>query len=242
MRFEVVAALFLLCSSTGAFTQPGWTSTTSRPFGLDTSATWKLMSAQDTVTETSILGALRSAAMSLHTTRQAPKEGKVEVKEPQERYVPTHDDYLAFLVDSQVVYEALEEIVNSWEELSVFRDNGLERTKPLDIDIDFMVKEYDLQRPEVGSFGTDYAAELRRIREEGSIPEFMCHYYNFYFAHMAGGRMIGKQMSALLLDKKTLEFYKVCNVCFWRELKQTLMRCVVGLSSGKAISMNSKIG
>jgi heme oxygenase len=37
----------------------------------------------------------------------------------------------------------------------------------------------------------------------------MCHYYNFYFAHTAGGRMIGKQMSALLLDKKTLDFYKV---------------------------------
>jgi len=41
-----------------------------------------------------------------------------------------------------------------------------------------------------------------------NLPSFVCHYYNHYFAHTAGGRMIGKQMSALLLDKKELEFYK----------------------------------
>ena len=104
----------------------------------------------------------------------------------------------------------MEDIVNETEELAVFRNTGLERTIPLEKDIEFMCAEYGLTRPDVGVFGIEYSNELRRIAKEERIPEFMCHYYNFYFAHTAGGRMIGKQMAALLLDKRTLEFYKVC--------------------------------
>ena len=37
---------------------------------------------------------------------------------------------------------------------------------------------------------------------------FVCHFYNFYFAHTAGGRMIGKMMSDKLLGGRTLEFYQ----------------------------------
>ena len=47
---------------------------------------------------------------------------------------------------------------------------------------------------------------LRGI-ETGS-PAFVCHFYNQYFAHTAGGLMIGKKMSDALLDGRTLEFYK----------------------------------
>jgi hypothetical protein len=106
-------------------------------------------------------------------------------------------------VDSLHVYQALEEIVNSRPELAVFRDTGMERTNALEKDIEFMVQEYGLERPEPGCPGGQYAKLLREIE---STPELVCHYY---FAHTAGGRMIGKQMSALLLDKLTLEFYKV---------------------------------
>lgn len=148
---------------------------------------------------------LRGAAMRLHTKSQAPKEGEAPEK-PREPYVPTHHDYLQFLVDSKHVYEALEEIVNEKEDLKDFRNTGLERTQALEKDISFMVTEYGLEQLPVGRAGLDYANKLRSI---SSIPEFVCHYYNFYFAHTAGGRMIGKQMSSLLLDKKTLEFYKV---------------------------------
>ena len=49
--------------------------------------------------------------------------------------------------------------------------------------------------------------ELARLAEEDP-PAFMCHFYNQYFAHTAGGKMIGKKMSDLLLDGKELEFYK----------------------------------
>lgn len=168
------------------------------------------MTATGTATAGFIDTELRGAAMKLHTKEQAPKEGQVEMEEKmQEPYTPTRDDYLAFLVDSKHVYEALEDIVNENEELAMFRNTGLERTEALEKDIQFMVKEYGLERPKVGDYGKSYASELRQIAKTGNIPDFMCHYYNFYFAHTAGGRMIGKQMSALLLSKKTLEFYKV---------------------------------
>ena len=123
---------------------------------------------------------LRSAAMKLHTTMQSPKEGQVEAPTaPLVPYVQTHADYLQFLVDSQHVYSAFEEMVHRHDALEPFRDTGLERTKGLTTDIAFMSDEYKVPIPDVGPFGTNYAAMLRTI---DSIPEFMCHYYNYYFA------------------------------------------------------------
>lgn len=159
----------------------------------------------------SILEEMRDVAMRLHTREQAPREGQAPAPaKPAVPYVPTHADYLQFLVDSHAVYEALEEIVNGNEKLSVFRNCGVERTVELEKDIAFMCNKYELERPEVGMAGKMYAEQLRSmIKGDDDIPEFMCHYYNFYFAHLAGGRMIGKQMSKLLLDGETLEFYRV---------------------------------
>ncbi|GKY97618.1 hypothetical protein MPSEU_000720200 [Mayamaea pseudoterrestris] len=151
---------------------------------------------------------LRGAAMRLHTRSQAPKEGEAAETPKKDPYVTTRSDYLQFLVDSKHVYEAMEEIVNDKDELKAYRNTGLERTTALDTDFAFMIQEYGLERPSVRPSGVEYATKLRSIQ---SIPEFMCHFYNFYFAHTAGGRMIGKQMSSLLLNKKTLEFYK------WKE-------------------------
>ena len=37
---------------------------------------------------------------------------------------------------------------------------------------------------------------------------FICHFYNTYFAHTAGGRMIGSKVSQMILDNKQLNFYK----------------------------------
>jgi len=152
---------------------------------------------------------LRGAAMRLHTRSQAPKEGKAPEKPPQmEPYVTTHDDYLAYLVDSQAVFGALEEAVESSDALEMLRNTGLERVSRLEKDIDFMVQEYGIDRPPVSAAGMDYANVIKTAASENKVPEFMCHYYNFYFAHTAGGLMIGKQMSKMLLNKKTLEFYK----------------------------------
>ena len=161
---------------------------------------------------------LRGAAMKLHTKSQSPKEGQAKEEKPQpksgEPYVPTHMDYLKFLVDSQYVYKTFENIVQRTElhpELKPFVNTKLERNDKLEQDIVFMMQEYDLDRPDIGEKGKMYAEMMEEIAQKGKehIPEFMCHYYNYNFAHTAGGRMIGKQMAALLLDKKTLEFYKV---------------------------------
>jgi len=172
---------------------------------------------------------LRGAAMRLHTRQQAPKEGEREAPVQKEPYVPTHMDYLRFLVDSRHVYEAMEEIVNEYSDLETFRSTGLERTKGLDIDIAWIASEYtDGEIPEVGEAGSKYAENLKDIAKR-SIPAFMCHYYNHYFAHTAGGRMIGKQMSSLLLNKKTLEFYK------WEDLnklKETVKGDIETMASG----------
>lgn len=162
----------------------------------------------------SLLTELRTTAMKLHTQAQSPREGQApSPAKPSEPYVPTHDDYLQFLVDSHHVYAALEEVVSSTSKLERFRNTGLERTDSLEKDIDWMVQTYNLARPDVGGAGRRYAEELRNMvtttgEEVNGVAEFMCHYYNFYFAHLAGGRMIGKQMSKLLLDGETLEFYK----------------------------------
>jgi hypothetical protein len=166
-----------------------------------------------------ILTELRDVAMKLHTREQAPKEGQAAApSKPKEPYVPTQADYLQFLVDSHEVYMALEEVVNRPDldaELGRFRNNGIERTKELEKDIDWMCTQFSLDKPAVGGAGSRYANELRNMvtmNDEGEnvgVPEFVCHYYNYYFAHLAGGRMIGKQMSKMLLDGETLEFYKV---------------------------------
>ena len=181
------------------------------------SADAQVVAATDTDSDSStssefppILQELRDVAMRLHTREQAPREGQAEAPaKPAEPFVPTQADYLQFLVDSYAVYVALEEIVNKVDALAPFRNSGLERTQALEKDIQYMCERFDLQRLDVGKAGSMYAAQLKSmIQSDDDIPEFMCHYYNFYFAHLAGGRMIGKQMSKLLLDGENLEFYK----------------------------------
>jgi heme oxygenase (biliverdin-producing, ferredoxin) len=112
--------------------------------------------------------------MKLHTKSQAPREGQaVEEKTTGEPYVTTREDYLAFLVDSKQVYEALDDVVNNNDELAQFRNTGLERTKALEQDIEFMCQEYQLDCPPAGQSGRDYAAVLRELGEKKLIPEFM---------------------------------------------------------------------
>jgi hypothetical protein len=50
------------------------------------------------------------------------------------------------------------------------------------------------------------AVLLKKLAAEDP-PAFICHFYNVYFAHSAGGRMIGTKMSDMLLDGAKLQFY-----------------------------------
>mmetsp|Transcript_2665 Transcript_2665/g.5507 ORF Transcript_2665/g.5507 Transcript_2665/m.5507 type:complete len:310 (+) Transcript_2665:108-1037(+) len=164
------------------------------------------------VEESFIKGPLRKAAMKLHTRDQS-KEGEQKAQTPVKKWDPTLADYLQFLVDSQHVYAVLEDLVGADEALSSLRNTGLERREALEKDVVWITEEFapskgvQLTRPEVASPGKEYAETLQQAAKE-SIPRFVNHFYNFYFAHTAGGRMIGKRMAELLLDGETLKFYQ----------------------------------
>lgn len=144
--------------------------------------------------------------MKLHTRDQS-REGEQKAQTPVVRWEPEQADYLQFLVDSRHVYLCLEEIVNNEPEFAPFRDSGLERSAALDADISWFA-EQGLATPAVGEPGASYATLLREMIAAGEREAFVSHFYNFYFAHTAGGRMIGKMMSDKLLDGRTLEFYR----------------------------------
>ncbi|OIV96176.1 hypothetical protein TanjilG_14853 [Lupinus angustifolius] len=154
---------------------------------------------------------MRFVAMKLHTRDQA-KEGEKEVKEPEERTVakwdPNFDGYLKFLVDSKLVYDTLEKIVQEpvYPSYAEFRNTGLERSTTLEKDLQWF-KEQGHAIPEPSSPGLAYAQYLTELSQKDP-QAFICHFYNIYFAHSAGGRMIGKKVAEKILNKKELEFYK----------------------------------
>ena len=153
---------------------------------------------------------LRAAAMKLHTRSQAPREGQAPEPRPSPvgNWAPGREDYLRFLVDSRAVYSAMDAVVAGEAALERFRGTGLERVEALDRDIAWFESEYSIKCPPVGEAGLAYVAFLEGLCAEGNLPAFLCHYYNQYFAHTAGGRMIGAKMSTDLLDGAELAFYQ----------------------------------
>ncbi|KAG8075370.1 hypothetical protein GUJ93_ZPchr0006g41615 [Zizania palustris] len=151
---------------------------------------------------------MRAVAMRLHTKDQA-KEGEKEPEAPPvARWEPSVEGYLRFLVDSKLVFETLEVIVDRaavpW--YAEFRNTGLERTEQLKKDLEWF-RQQGHTIPDSSAPGTTYASYLEELAEKDP-QAFICHFYNVYFAHSAGGRMIGKKVSEKILNKKELEFYK----------------------------------
>ncbi|KAM0933309.1 putative Heme oxygenase (biliverdin-producing) [Dioscorea sansibarensis] len=151
---------------------------------------------------------MRAVAMRLHTRDQA-KEGQKEPQgQPVAKWEPTIEGYLKFLVDSKLVYDTLDSILSKapiyW--YAEFRNTGLERSESLAKDLEWF-KEQGHIIPGPSSPGLSYAHYLEELSEKDP-QAFICHFYNIYFAHTAGGRMIGKKVAEKLLDNKELEFYK----------------------------------
>ena len=174
--------------------------------GVHVRATPDVEDAQEVATEASIIEDLKSAAMNLHTKDQAASGGQKAKERPA--FEPTREGYLRYLEDSRVIFSTFEEIVREKDELAPLRDSGLERSSALDRDIAFLsgldVSAADFEGDE--SPGAEYATYVRTLSEE-NLPGFVCHYFNTYFAHTAGGRMIGKAVSDRILDGKKLDFY-----------------------------------
>lgn len=150
-------------------------------------------------------------AMKLHTREQAPKEGQAEAPKPMSAWVPTREGYAKFLSESRVVYEAFEGIMKaaSHKEYALFQHTGLERTQPLNEDLAWFKATYNITPPTPAADGAGhtYRGLIERLAVDDP-PAFICHYYNYYFAHTAGGRMIGNKLSAQLLDGAQLKFYQ----------------------------------
>jgi len=74
-----------------------------------------------------------------------------------------------------------------------FRNTGLERSESLKEDLEWF-KENGHTIPEPSSPGLTYAQYLKELSVKDP-QAFICHFYNIYFAHSAGGRMIGKKVN-----------------------------------------------
>ena len=154
---------------------------------------------------------LRRRTMDLHTKSQAPKEGKVDNPESFELFNPTREGFMRFMVESRIVYQAFEDVVHHAPCHAFYArlaDTGLERSMALTQDINHMRRHWgvDVPRPSP-DLGLAYA-ELIMDVAANNPPAFVCHYYNHYFAHAAGGRIVGKKVRESLLDGWTGEFYQ----------------------------------
>ncbi|KAK1299388.1 hypothetical protein QJS10_CPB14g01052 [Acorus calamus] len=151
---------------------------------------------------------MRFVAMKLHTRDQAKEGEKESDAQPIGKWEPSVEGYLRFLVDSKVVYDTVESIVEKavYQWYAEFRHTGLERSEKLAKDLEWF-KEQGHDIPEPSAPGTTYAHLLEELAENDP-QAFICHFYNVYFAHSAGGRMIGKKVAEKILDNKELEFYK----------------------------------
>lgn len=120
----------------------------------------------------------------------------------------TLEGYVKYLVDSKLVFDCVEGIVDRAPHPSYaeFRNTGLERSEKLAKDLKWFA-EQGCEVPEPSSPGKSYSQYLEELAENNP-PAFLCHFYNIYFAHTAGGQMIGRQVASKILDGKELEFHK----------------------------------
>lgn len=70
----------------------------------------------------------------------------------------------------------------------------------MDKDLEWF-KEQGYTIPEPSSPGLTYAVYLTDL-SQNDPQAFICHFYNIYFAHSAGGRMIGKKVTICMYAKK----------------------------------------
>ncbi|KAJ4831611.1 hypothetical protein Tsubulata_014825 [Turnera subulata] len=135
-------------------------------------------------------------------------------------WLPSMEGFVKYLVDSQLVFRTIERIVDEYDDVSYahFRKTGLERAGGLAKDLEWLSQQGILV-PEASHPGVSYAQHLEQLAKE-SPPLFLCHFYNIYFAHIAGGQVISRQVSKKLLEGRELEFFR------WEGDVQEQLECV----------------
>ncbi|KAK8677601.1 hypothetical protein V6N13_143129 [Hibiscus sabdariffa] len=132
------------------------------------------------------------------------------------------EGFLKYLVDSKLVFNTLERIVDESDDVAYayFRKNGLERSACLSKDLEWF-SQRDFVVPEPSNPGVSYVMYLEELAEK-SAPLFLSHFYNIYFSHIAGGQVIARKdlgivlvcvpycvlQETLLLEGRELELYK----------------------------------
>lgn len=138
----------------------------------------------------------------------------------KETWQPSMEGFVKYLVDSKLVFDFIERIVDESSDVSYayFRKTGLERSKALSKDLEWFSQQ-DIVVPEPSNPGVTYVKYLEELAEK-SPPLFLCHFYNIYFSHIAGGQAITKQVSEKILEGKELEFFS------WEGESEELLRGV----------------
>ncbi|XP_074558202.1 putative inactive heme oxygenase 2, chloroplastic [Curcuma longa] len=155
-----------------------------------------------------IVQEMRFVAMRLRDDAGGKEKQEEESSDGgEETWQPTKEGFLKYLVDSKLVFETIERIVDESTDVAkvYFRKTGLERASNLSKDLEWLSKREIIPQP--SNPGTTYAKYLSQLAEN-NVPSFLCHFYNIYFAHITGGQEIGKKVSSMLLEGSELEFYK----------------------------------
>lgn len=121
---------------------------------------------------------------------------------------PSMEGFLKYLVNSKLVFDTVERIVDESDDVSYayFRRTGLERSGALLRDLEWF-RQQDIAIPKPSNPGLSYVKYLKELANR-SPPLFLAHFYNIYFAHIAGGEVIAKQALEKLLEENTeLEFF-----------------------------------
>ncbi|XP_077213842.1 heme oxygenase 2 [Tasmannia lanceolata] len=154
-----------------------------------------------------IVEEMRFVAMKLRTQDKEDNPRPSDDAD-DDTWEPTIEGFLKFLVDSKLVFETLDRIVDESDHVAYayFRKTGLERSEGLSKDLDWF-KQQEIPIPQPSPPGISYANYLVEVAEKNA-PSFVCHFYNIYFAHITGGQVIAKQVSEKILDGRVLEFCK----------------------------------
>lgn len=183
----------------------------SRPPAMQRRVATRVATTEEQIQKLDFVSELKQVAIKLHTKDQAKKGEQETTQKPFQKWVYTREGYMRFMVHSRRVYSVLEKIVESDDNYSLFRNTGLERVASLDHDIEWIAAEYDLAVPALADENpADVYCQFLEDLSMNNRPAFVCHLYNFYLAHTAGGRMIGKKVADTVLSGgyDRLAFYK----------------------------------
>lgn len=123
-----------------------------------------------------------------------------------ETWEPSVEGFVNYLVNSKLIFDTVERIVDDSTDVSYvyFRNTGLERSESISKDLEWFSQQ-DVLIPEPSKPGVTYANYLKELAEK-SPPLFLCHFYNIYFSHIAGGQVITNEVSKRIFEGKKLEF------------------------------------